>query len=647
MRAAPVGMLRPMPALAHARSLRLLFLVLVAALAACASPRHAQARPPSSKAPVRYRVEIPAPHQQYVHVAMEVLAPAGRSARVAMPAWAPGSYLIRDFAKHVYDLSAEDLEGRALAVDRLDKQTWRVEHGGHPFRVRYRVFAAEASVRTSHVDDLHASLLGTSVFLYVVGELGRPAEVTIALPSGWSAHTALASSEAEAPRGLARFSAPDYDALVDAPIELGTPRVQRFTVDDTAFEYVLSGAEDGGIDLPRLVSDATRIVKAQAELMGGLPFGRYVFFLRVSPEGGGGLEHASSTSMMMRRADFDHEDGYTRAARLVAHELFHAWNVKRIHDRALGPFDYSKETHSQLLWLHEGCTETMEAQSLLRAGLLTPEDYVRDLGQRWTAYVTKPGRNHDALSSLSFEAWTKAYKPAPNHPNVAVSYYEKGDLLGIALDLELRQRAAQRGREGSLAGLFRRLMVSHGAAGRGITPADVTAAASEEAGEDMAWFFRRYVDGTDELPLLERVAAAGLEVKTTAPWLDAEGRLRPELTRAQRRQRLYTGLTLSSEAVVRSVDPGSPADQAGLMLDDAIVAVQGLQAQSRETVLARLADHEPGQSIELALFRGGRLVERTLTPSESSARTYRLALLPEAELTPTQLQLRRAWLGGR
>ena len=593
---------------------------------------------------MRYRVELPAPHRQYVHVAMEVAAPAGGSTRVAMPAWAPGSYLIRDFARHVYDLEAEATkDGRALAVERLDKQTWRVDHGGKPFTVRYRVFAAEPSVRTSHVDDLHASLLGSSVFLYVVGGLARPATVDVTLPPGWSAHTAL-TAEGGAPAGVARFSAPDYDALVDSPIELGTPVVRRFSQGGAAFEYVLTGAEGTAIDVERLAADAERVAAAQGELMGGFPFERYVFLMRVSPHGGGGLEHASSTSMMMRRADFDDDAGYARAARLAAHELFHAWNVKRIHDRALGPFDYAKETHSRLLWLHEGCTETMEAQSLLRAGLVTPEAYVRDLGERWTAYVAKPGRNHDPISAISFEAWIKAYKPAQNHANVAVSYYEKGDLIGVALDLELRLRAAARGREGSLAGLLRRLMASHGTSGRGIDEADVIAAAGAEAGEDMAWFFARYVDGTEELPLPELLERTGVQVRATAPWLDADGRPRAELTRAQRSQRIHTGLELSEAAEVRSVVPGSPADAAGLMHDDAIAAVNGWQVQSRAAVLARLADHDPGAEVTLALFRSGRLVERTLTLAESPSRTYVLELRPEDQLTEPQRRARDAWL---
>lgn len=634
------AMLRP----ASARSLRVLLLVLAVALTACALPRSARAGAKVEPAPIRYHLEIPAPHQQYVHVTMQVPALRGRSSDVAMPAWAPGSYLVRDFARHVYDLRAEGEGARALAVERLDKQTWRVEHEGRPFTVRYRVFAAEPSVRTSHVDDRHASLLGSSLLLYVVGQLERPAEVDVALPDGWSAHTALLP-RAPAEAGVARFSAAGYDALVDAPIELGTPAVRRFREGEVELEHVLTGAEGTAIDHARLAADAARVVRAQGELMGGLPFSRYVFLLRVSPHGGGGLEHADSTSMMMRRADFDDDGGYARAARLVAHELFHAWNVKRIHDVALGPFDYAKEVHSRLLWLHEGCTETMEAQSLLRAGLVAPADYVRDLGERWTAYVAKPGRNYDPIAEISFEAWTKGYKPAPNHDAVAVSYYEKGDLIGVALDLELRLRAAGRGREGSLAGLFRRLMQSHAAKGRGITPADVEAAAAAEAGEDMAWFFARYVDGTEELPLPAILERAGVQVHASAPWLDDDGRPRAEPTRAQRLQRIWSGLELSDDAVVRTIVPGAPADAAGLMLGDAIVAVDGLEARTRAAVRARLADHEPGQTATLALFRDGRLVEHALVLGESPLRTYRFTLRAAAELPAAVRRARDGWLG--
>ncbi|MEX1362314.1 MAG: PDZ domain-containing protein [Nannocystaceae bacterium] len=620
--------------------LTLALLVLLTALTACALPRRAHARPPG---PVRYHVELPDPHRQYVHLAMEVDDPGREPLRLALPAWTPGSYKLRDHARHLYDLQARDRDGRALVTTRIDKQTWQVEHGGRPFTVRYRVFAAGDGVRSSHVDQGHASLVGPSVFLYVVGQLGRPARVQLSPPQGWSAHSALPSDQG-APAGAVWLRAPDYDALIDAPIELGTPQIRRFTVDDTAFEYLVTGAEGTAIDVDRLAREAHRIAQAQAELMGGLPMSRYLFLLRLAATGGGGLEHADSTSMVLDPAVFDTDAGYPRAARLAAHEMFHLWNVKRIHDRVLGPFDYARENHTRLLWFHEGFTETMEASSLVRAGLVSPAEHVAELGKRLTRYLAKPGRNHEAIAQLSFEAWTKAYQPAPNHPNVAVSYYEKGDFIGVALDLELRLRSAEHGQTGSLPGVFRRLMASHGDKGVGITMADIVAAASAEAGQDMAWFFERYVDGTEELPLANLLPRVGVKVDTAAPWLGSDGRVRSSLTREQRRQRLYTGLVLGLDAAVTNVEPGSPADAAGLMRGDELVAVDGLRADSRDTIVARLTDRDPGQTVRLSLFRAGRLLERSLQLAESSHRTLSTSLVDAAELDPQTRALRDAWL---
>lgn len=609
-------------------------------LAACGLPGRAAAGPPAAPRDlVRYAVELPRPDTQYLHVRMHVQAPTGKSSEVALPAWAPGSYLVRDFARHLYDLRAEDDAGKAVKVQRLDKQTWRVHHGGRPFAVRYRVFAADRSVRTSHIDDRHASLVGSSAFLYLPGELDRPCRVDIALPDGWTAHTALAS----APGGSARaasFVAPDYDQLVDAPIELGTPTVRTFEVDGARFEYVITASDLVGVDVDRLVADARRVVSAQAKMMGGLPTRRYVFLLELGEHGGGGLEHADSTSLMMRRAALDHDSGYAAAQRLVAHEFFHLWNVKRIHDAVLGPFDYSRENHSRLLWMHEGFTETVEALSLLRAGLVPKDEWVAALGRDFTAYVHKPGRNHTPISQLSFEAWIKAYQPADNHPNVAISYYEKGKMIGLALDLELRLRAAAHGREGSLMGLFRRLMRDFGDRGLGITESDVIAAATAEAGEDMKWFFARHVDGVKDVPLPALLEKIGVEATSRAPWQEADGSLRPDADR----HRTWSGMDLRAGGEIGNVVPGSPADTAALMLHDEIVAVDGVRAQSRERIEALLGARGPGAKVELSLFRDGRLVRRSLTLAEDPSRRWDFRLRPESTLDDRTLRLRNAWL---
>ncbi|MBL9104896.1 MAG: M61 family metallopeptidase [Myxococcales bacterium] len=579
---------------------------------------------PSSRRAVQYALEIPAPASQWIHVTMTVTRPRGLRTRVAMPAWTPGSYLVRDHARHVDDLRAEDLRGRPLAVERLDKQTWRVDHGLGGFRVRYRVFAAEPGVRTNFVDDRHGTLNGAGLFLYLIGETGRPADLALTLPRGWQAHTALAAAAS----GPLRFTAPDYDGLIDAPIALGTPEVRGFTVGRTRVELVFSAPAGSNADTARIAADLEKVVAAFARLMGGLPLDRYVFLVLADETGDGGLEHAGSTLMRVPRDMFGEPGGYRKLTNLAAHEFFHVWNVKRIRDAALTPYDYSQENYSSLLWFHEGFTETMEQTALLRAGIVGGDEWLRELAAAWTAYVRRPGRNHAALADLSFDAWTKAYKPSPSHGNTLVSYYEKGYLLGVCLDLELRLRSARHGQSGSLAGLFRRLMASHGARGRGITREDILAAAEAEAGESLTEFFVRHVDGTAELPLPELLPQIGVTVTSSA-------RTPP---------RAYSGLALEPDRTIKNIEPGSPAEAAGLMLGDEVVAVADLRVTTGAQALARLGERRVGDKLEVAVFRAGRLVRASLTLAADPHRTYSFEPTADAALPPQTLGLRRAWL---
>ena len=610
-------------------------LVLAGALAACAAaPGTRPAAPPGPQLDddrrlVRYTLAIPDPAQQWVHVTLTVARPKGPRSEVAMPAWTPGSYLVRDFARHVDGLRAEDLDGRALPVVRVDKQTWRVEHGRRGFRVRYRVFADEPGVRTSHVDDRHASLNGASLFLYVVGQTTRPASLEVALPAGWQAHSALEPAAAESPASgpsPARFTAPDYDTLVDSPIVLGTPELRSFTVAGARIELVFAAPAGSNADTARIAADLRKIVAAFARMMGGLPLRRYVFLTLADEVGDGGLEHAASALLRVPKDMFSEPAGYRKFANLAAHEFFHLWNVKRLRDAALRPYDYRGEDYTRLLWFHEGFTETMEQQALIRAGIVPGDEYLRELATGWTAYLRRPGRNHAPLGELSHDAWIKAYKPSPAHGNTLVSYYEKGYLLGVCLDLELRLRAAASGRQGSLQGLFRRLMASHGTSGRGLVHADIVAAASAEAGAAMDAFFTRHVDGTAELPLPELLARIGVRVT------------------GESSTRGHTGLVLTAERTIKNIEPGSPAAAAGLMLDDELIAVAGSRVRTGEEALARLGERRPGDRVEVAVFRAGRLLVRPLALVADPHRSFRFELAPEADLTPQTLGLRRAWL---
>jgi predicted metalloprotease with PDZ domain len=586
-------------------------------------------------APLRYRVDLDDPVGHELGVELAVPALGGETLDLVMPVWTPGSYLIRDFARHVFDLEARDAAGRRLPVERVEKHRWRVRtapsgrRGGGALRVRYRVFAFEESVRTSYFDAAHAFWNGTSVFVYVEGELDRPCEVEVRRPPGWRVSTAL-------PRRGARWRAAGYDELADSPFEVGTHALHGFAVGGARFELALFG--DTNADVRRLLRILRAVARAEGALFGGFPFERYLFIVHALPKDGGGLEHRASCTLNVAGLGFDAEKGYQRFAELSAHELFHAWNGKRIRDRRLGPFDYTRENYTRLLWFHEGFTSFLEGPILLRAGLLAPDAHLADLAERWTRYVARPGRNLTPLSELSFEAWIKQYKPAENFTNRAISYYEKGEWVALALELTLRE--ATGGRRG-VADVFRRLWRRFGARDVGLEPADVEEAAAAVAGRPLGAFFRRYVHGVAELPVPRLLARSGVRVARRAPW---EGER--DATKA-RRARGWTGLAFASSergqpAVVRNVVPDSPAWRAGLSYGDELVAVGGARVDAASAP-RRLQDAAPGARVAIAYFRRDRLHETTLVVGRSPERrtTFDLAPRPPARAAA----IRRGWLG--
>jgi predicted metalloprotease with PDZ domain len=577
---------------------------------------------------------MPEPQSHEFHVTMEIPALPGEHIDVVFPAWAPGSYLVRDFSRHIYDLEMCDRGGKAVEHERMDKQRWRVRTGGRPVTIRYRVFAFEVSVRTSFLDDSHAFLSGTSLFFFVEGELARPCTVTVDAPVGWRVSTAL-----PALRGQRNtFRACDYDELADSPMEAGTHPLLAFRVERTRFEVALHGHTNA--DLARILADLRAIVRATGAIFGGFPFDRYLFIIHALSTRGG-LEHANSCTLDIVGLSFEDEKGYQNFAELAAHEFFHAWNVKRIHDRALGPFDYTKENYTRLLWFHEGFTEHMQAIILLRAGLMSVERYLKDLAEDWTRYAARPGRNVTALSELSYEAWIKQYKPADNHTNRMVSYYDKGRWAGLALDLILRSASA--GRRG-LPDLFRRLWLRHAARHRAIDAAIIRSEAEAIAGRSLAGYFHRFIDGTAELPIPELLRSAGVKVQAGAP---AEHE-RNDKVKA-RRLLGWSGLAFANggerdSAVVKNVVPGSPAWRAGITFGDEIIAVDDARTTGA-TVGKRLADGKVGQEIAVAFFRKDRLRKVKLRLVRNPERKWNFALDEEASARVGRLRAR--WLGGK
>jgi predicted metalloprotease with PDZ domain len=579
--------------------------------------------------PVRYRVAMPEPQSHELHVTMEIPAlPDRPSLELVFPAWAPGSYLVRDFVRHVYDLVVTDGQGRALPCQRLEKGRWEVRSDGKPVRVQYRVFAFEQSVRTSFLDDSHAFWNGTSVFFLVEGEEKRPCSLQIEAPEGWKVSTALASV-----RGV--YRARDFDELVDSPVEVGTHALHAFRVRGVRFEVALYGRTNAQV--PRLLQDLQRIVAAAGRLFGGFPFERYLFIIHALPARGGGLEHMASTTLDIAGLAFEDEKGYLAFAELAAHEFFHVWNVKRIHDRVLGPFDYSRENYTRLLWFHEGFTEFMEAVILLRAGLLSPKAYLEQLADEWGKYLARPGRNVTPLSELSFEAWVKLYKPADNHTNRTVSYYEKGKWVGLVLELSLRD--ATGGRRG-VVDLFRRLWRDFGERGVGLTSADVREAAEAVAGRGLRAYFDQYIDGTVELPVPALLRRAAIDVERAPVWSGED-----DPTKA-RRQRGWAGLAFSppgvTPAVIRNVVPDSPAWRAGLTFGDEVVAVDDVRVNA-SNVARRLADRQPGERVKITYFRqdGLRVAELVLAQNKDRKWDFSLQIAPSLK----GRAIRRGWLG--
>lgn len=581
-------------------------------------------------APVRYRVAMPEPVSHEFHVTMEIPAlPDRPTLDLVFPAWAPGSYLVRDFVRHVYDLSITDRQGRPVPGERLDKLRWRVRSDGRPVRISYRVFAFEQSVRTSFLDDSHAFWNGTSMFFFVDGESGRPCLLDVAAPPAWKISTALAPV-----RGRS-YRAEDYDQLVDTPVEVGTHQRHSFRVGGARFEVALYGRTNASV--PRLLDGLRRIVGAAGRMFGGFPFDRYLFIIHALPARGGGLEHAHSTTLDIAGLAFEDEKGYLAFAELAAHEFFHAWNVKRIRDRVLGPFDYTRENYTRLLWFHEGFTEYMESVLLLKAGLLGAKPYLEALADEWGKYLARPGRNVTPLSELSFEAWIKLYKPADNHTNRTVSYYEKGKWAGLVLELLLREATA--GRRG-VADLFKRLWRDFGKTGAGLGSAEVRAAAEAVAGHGLRSYFERFIDGTDELPVPALLRRAGVEVTRRPAWADED-----DPTRA-RRQRGWAGLTFgganAERPTVRNVIPESPAWRAGLTFGDEVVAVDDARVTAA-TVGKRLADRQPGETARVAFFRQETLRAAEVVMGQNPEEKWDFSLQIAAPVKARAI--RRGWLG--
>ncbi len=463
---------------------------------------------------------------------------------LALPAWTPGSYLVRDHARRLDRFEAFDDMGRRLETPKLDKQRWSLPPTPGPVVVRYRLLCGELTVRTNHLDAHHAQFIGAATFPYLEGQTDRPWRVRWdGWPEGWRVATVL-------PEVQGAHEAPDYDTLVDSPFELGTFEARAFDVDGTRFEWAITGAHR--VDLDRLLDATQRIVRVCRDWFGGFPFRRYLFLLTFSPGTRGGLEHRDSTSLLADPNVSAEDSGFRELLLLVAHEFFHAWNAKRLRAPQLGPFDYARECPTTLLWFHEGFTSFMQYVILLRAGLVDWTWCARRWAKSWSEHAYRPGCRDQSLEASSWDAWIRFYKPDLFSTNTTVSYYEKGALVAWMMDAEIR--LATEGRWG-LEAFFQHLW---GRIGDGhVTDADLREAYRSLVGTSPEPFWKKWISGTEALDPSSIEAAYGLRFT----WTETRGEG-------------WIGATFSGEPpVVANVLPGAPAERAGLSFGQEVLAV--------------------------------------------------------------------------
>ncbi len=582
---------------------------------------------------ISFTVSMSKPSTHLLEVEMHVQIPANlqvpNETNLLMPVWTPGSYLVREFERHVQDFAA-DANGRTLEWTKVNKNTWRVKTGGaRQWRASYRVYANELSVRTNELNSDHAFWNNAALLMYLEGRLESPSTLSVVPFGNWKIATGL-PAVAGRPNS---FRAENFDILYDSPVEVSNFKQLDFQVRGVAHRIVIDG--DGNYDPERLRSEVRRIVEAEVSMFGGIPYHDYTFILHLRSNTGGGLEHLNSTALGFRRFGFADEDGYRRFESLVAHEFFHLWNVKRIRPDALGPFDYNQENYTRLLWVAEGITEYYGNLMVRRAGLMSKEAYLNHLARQIEDFQNTPGREVMSVEEASFDAWIKYYRPDENSVNSQISYYDKGELLGLLLDLEIRRRTDNRK---SLDEVMRYLYVDFFQKGRNYTPADFQKACEQMAGASLEQFFARYVRGKDDLvPAYDEIlAGAGLR-------LEQGGRAIGQAD-ASVPKKAFLGADLDQQGdhlMVTSVRSGTPAYEQGVNAKDEIVALDGARV-TKDTFESMIAAKRPGDKVRLTVFRFDDLRNFDIRLGSRVDGSYRI--VPLAEATELQKKIYQAWM---
>ncbi|MYF70012.1 MAG: M61 family metallopeptidase [Proteobacteria bacterium] len=593
---------------------------------------------------IRYRVRLASLNRHHFEVSCRIANPA-RGQRFSLPSWTPGSYLLREYARHITAIRATS-DGSRAPLEKVSKSSWQCDAAGSELTVTAEVFALDRSVRGAYLDTRRGYFNGVCLFLAPEGLEADPVEVVLERPedpraTGWRVATAMQAVEVDAD-GFGRYRAENYDELIDHPFEIGDFADVDFQAGGVPHRLIIAGRHE--TDMDRVATDLARLCDAHIEFFGPpAPFRRYLFLGYAAGRGRGGLEHRASSSLMFSRdslpvpGHYTVSESYRDFLSLCSHEYFHAWNVKRIKPAAFSPYRLDRRSHTRLLWVVEGVTSYYEDVLLLRSGLIDAAAYLRSLGKKLTRVYQTPGRLRQSLSEASFEAWDKYYKPEVNFLNANVNYYGKGALTALALDLTLRRESGE-----TLDAVMRELWKRYGEADEGMPETAFEELVQAMSGLDLREFFESAVRGTQDLPLAELMTEFGVNMelrrdkrfgrvgsgvgKTAAPPLELGIRFRPH----------GAGL----EVAVVMAD--GPAERAGVSPGDVLIAIDGLML-SEKNLLQRLARYKAGQTVRISGFRDEELLEFPVTLGEAAQETCVLSLAdkPDADA----LSRRQAWLG--
>jgi len=597
---------------------------------------------------VHYRIHPSHPEAHLFSIQCVINEPDPLGQRLTMPAWIPGSYMIRDFARNVISLKAET-NGLPLEVIKLDKSTWQCIPCDSPITLSYDVYAWDLSVRTAHLDQTHAYFNGTSVFLQVHGQENKPCSVDIQPPQGveyqgWRVATAMQSLTAK-PYGFGTYAAANYDELVDHPVEMGNFALATFEAGGIPHDIVITGQHRA--DMHRLCTDIQKICTTHINMFGELPaIARYVFLIMAVGEGYGGLEHRASTSLLCSRNDLplateeQVSENYRTFLGLCSHEYFHTWNVKRIKPAAFTPYDLSHETHTQQLWAFEGITSYYDDLALIRSGVINAQSYLELLGQTITRVWRGTGRFKQSVAESSFDTWTKFYKQDESAPNNIVSYYTKGSLIALALDQTIRQATAQ---QKSLDDLMRLLWQVYGKSGKGLGEKQIETLASELAGINLHEFFAKYLYDTEDLPLADLLTPLGIKF-FLRPANNADDKGGKPASNGNDKPVTSLGARVVNDpggACLSHVFDNGPAQTAGLAAGDVVVALNGIKV-SKDNLEKTINTYLPGSEINIHAFRRDELMKFAVRLTEAPFDTCYLEL-DESASNQQKLNLQQ-WL---